>query len=252
MGGESEFLTGESGATETARQERVDVLDRVVAASLEGHHAGFARRRGRAVRYESDVTPFFAIEGADDDPAAWDDAAQLAEAGEIVAFPGVSTWAPESSSAWELVVKLDGVQMVGADVSPKPDPEAVRLGLDDVPEILDLIARTEPGPFLPRTIELGTYLGIRRDGALVAMAGERMRPPGWTEISAVCTDPAHRGRGLAGRLVQAVAAGIAERGETPFLHAAAANEGAIRLYRSLGFTRRRPMTFLVLRKSAAT
>jgi ribosomal protein S18 acetylase RimI-like enzyme len=250
---ESGFLTDLAdladtrGETSTAQH----VLDRVVAASLEGHHARFARRHGQALRYENDVAPFFAIEDAHD-PAAWADAAELAEEGETVAFPGVSTWSPESSSGWELIAQLNGVQMIGTDVSPKPDPEAVRLGPDDVPEILDLISRTEPGPFLPRTIELGTYLGVRHDGALVAMAGERMRPPGWTEISAVCTDPAYRGRGLAGRLVRAVAAGIVERGDTPFLHAAATNETAIRLYRSLGFTQRRPMTFLLLQKPGRT
>jgi ribosomal protein S18 acetylase RimI-like enzyme len=246
LDGKSEFLTDTDtniGTSEVAQQAHV--LDRVVAASLEAHHARFARRHGQAVRYENNVTPFFAIEDAHD-PAAWDDAANLLDGGETAAFPGVSTCPPE----WKLIAKLDGVQMIGPDVSPKPDPEAIRLGPHDVPEILDLITRTEPGPFLQRTIELGTYLGIRRNGALVAMAGERMHPPGWTEISAVCTDPAHRGQGLAGRLIRAVAAGIAERGETPFLHAAAANETAIRLYRSLGFTPRRPMPFLLVEKPA--
>ena len=91
------------------------------------------------------------------------------------------------------------------------------------------------------------YLGIRREGALVAMAGRRLRPPGWTEISAVCTDEAFRGRGLATRLVLAVAAGIRARGETPFMHAAASNTGAIRLYESLGFRLRRTATFLAVR-----
>ncbi|MFD9074916.1 GNAT family N-acetyltransferase, partial [Streptomyces lasiicapitis] len=101
--------------------------------------------------------------------------------------------------------------------------------------------------FRERTIELGTYLGIRHEGALVAMAGERLHPPGWTEISAVCTDPAHRGRGLASRLVLAVAYGIRERGETPFLHTAARNTGAIRLYESLGFRLRRHIPFRAAR-----
>jgi ribosomal protein S18 acetylase RimI-like enzyme len=248
--GKSEFLTDTDADTNiktSAESDRAHdhVLDRVVAASLEGHHARFARRRGRAVRYENDVTPFFAIEDAHD-PAAWDDAAELLDDGETAAFPGVST----CPSEWELIAKLDGVQMVGTNVSPKHDPEAIRLGPHDVPEILDLISRTEPGPFLQRTIELGTYLGIRRDGALIAMAGERMHPPGWTEISAVCTDPAYRGQGLAGRLVRAVSAGIQERGETPLLHAAATNESAVRLYRSLGFTERRPITFLLVQKPA--
>ena len=125
--------------------------------------------------------------------------------------------------------------------------EAVRLTAADVPEMLDLIARTRPGPFRPRTIEMGVYLGIRRDGRLVAMAGERLHPPGWTEISAVCTDPAFRRRGLATRLVRAVAAGIRARGETPFLHAAADNTEAIRLYESLGFRLRREVMFGTVR-----
>jgi ribosomal protein S18 acetylase RimI-like enzyme len=246
----SEFLTNKdtnANIDTPTKSERTltHVLDRVVAASLEGHHARFARRHGQAVRYENDVTPFFAIEDAHD-PAAWGDAAELLDDGETAAFPGVEACPPE----WELIAKLDGIQMVGTNISPKHDPEAIRLGPHDVPEILDLITRTEPGPFMQRTIELGTYLGIRRNGALVAMAGERMHPPGWTEISAVCTDPTYRGQGLAGRLVRAVAAGIQERGETPLLHAAATNESAIRLYRSLGFTPRRPITFLLVQKPA--
>jgi predicted GNAT family acetyltransferase len=118
----------------------------------------------------------------------------------------------------------------------------VRLGADDVPQILDLVARTEPGPFRPRTIELGSYLGIRHDGRLVALAGERLHPAGWTEISAVCTDPAYRGRGLASRLVSAVGAGIAERGDRALLHALATNP-AVDLYLSLGFRLRRLTEF---------
>lgn len=136
-----------------------------------------------------------------------------------------------------------GVQMVDDGLVAAPDPEAEVLGPADVPDMLALVERTRPGPFLPRTIAMGTYLGIRARGRLVAMAGERLHPPGWTEISAVCTDPGHRGRGLATRLVRAVAAGVRERGETPFLHTAAANATAIRLYESLGFRLRRTRTF---------
>jgi predicted GNAT family acetyltransferase len=110
----------------------------------------------------------------------------------------------------------------------------------------DLVARTRPGPFLPRTIATGTYLGVVEDGALVAMAGERLHPPGYTEISAVCTDAAYRGRGLATRLVLAVAAGIRDRGEVPFLHAAADNVTAIRLYAELGFRLRARPDFVAL------
>jgi predicted GNAT family acetyltransferase len=123
----------------------------------------------------------------------------------------------------------------------------VRLGPADVPEMLDLTARTRPGPFLPRTYELGAYLGIRRDGALVAMAGERLKPPGWTEISAVCTDDAWRGHGFASALIRVLVAGIRARGETAFLHAVATNTGAIRLYEAMGFELRRTTVFRALR-----
>lgn len=120
------------------------------------------------------------------------------------------------------------------------------LGDADVPEMLELVRRTEPGPFASRTRTMGRYLGIRREGVLVAMAGERLHPPGHTEISAVCTDPAFRGQGLAGRLIRAVAHGIREREETPFLHAAATNTGAIGLYEALGFVIRiRPEFFFL-------
>jgi predicted GNAT family acetyltransferase len=165
----------------------------------------------------------------------------------VVAVPGAINPPP----SWELVDRIPGVQLVDDGVAAGPDEEAVRLTEADVPEMLALVERTRPGPFRRRTIELGTYLGIRRAGALVAMAGERLHPPGWTEISAVCTDAAYRGQGLGTRLVRAVAAGIRARGETPFLHAAAANTGAIRLYESMGFRLRQRPSFTSVRVPAS-
>ena len=109
-----------------------------------------------------------------------------------------------------------------------------------------LAGLTKPGPFVERTHELGRFIGIRHEGQLVAMAGERMRPPGWTEISAVCTDPQFRGQGLATRLTLAVAAAIRARGDTPFLHVMADNVTAIRLYETLGFRARRSAPFVVV------
>jgi predicted GNAT family acetyltransferase len=112
--------------------------------------------------------------------------------------------------------------------------------------MLSLVARTEPGPFGPRTHELGGFLGVRVGGELVAMAGQRLRVPGWTEVSGVCTAPELRGRGLAGLLTRLVAAEIRAGGDRPFLHAMAANAAAIRLYQALGYTLRRELTFTVV------
>ncbi|GAA5073817.1 GNAT family N-acetyltransferase [Streptomyces similanensis] len=219
------------------------VLDNPALASLTGPHAHFAERRGRVLRYPLDVSPWLALP---DEPDAddWADVAALAGPGAEVPLAGFRGRVPDG---WEITFEVAGVQFVDDGLAAAPDPEAVRLGPADVPEMLDLVARTRPGPFLPRTVELGDYLGIRRAGALVAMAGERLRPPGWTEISAVCTDPAVRGQGLATRLILAVAHGIRERGETPFLHTGAGNTTAIRLYESLGFRLRRHTAFLAAR-----
>lgn len=218
-------------------------LDNPVYTSLTGPHAPFAERRGSALRYPVDVSPFGALPanpGAED----WADVAALVGAGGIVALATVGVTPPPD---WEVLFRGTGVQLVDDGVAAAPDAEAVRLTPADVPEMLALVERTKPGPFLARTIELGAYLGIRREGALIAMAGERLRPPGWTEISAVCTDAAHRGQGISTRLVHAVVHGIRERGDTAFLHAAGDNTNAIRLYESLGFRLRRTATFQAAR-----
>ncbi|WP_405982440.1 GNAT family N-acetyltransferase [Streptomyces sp. NBC_00158] len=225
------------------------VLDNAAWASLRGAHSAFAehprgaaRGAARAARYDPVVSPFAAL-AEPAEPRSWADLAALVGPGRTAALSGLLT-PPEG---WETVGSVDGVQLVDTSLRAEHAPEAVRLGPADVPEMLDLIGLTKPGPFLPRTVELGTYLGIRHRGRLVAMAGERLRPPGWTEISAVCTRPGYRGRGLATRLVRAVAAGIRERGEAPFLHTSAANTGAVRLYESIGFTVRRRPRFMAVR-----
>lgn len=221
-------------------------LDNPAHAALTGPHAHLAERRGNVLRYPVDVSPFVALPETPSEQD-WADIAALAGPGALVPLAGVAVPPPDG---WEVTGRIAGVQLVDEGMVAAPDVEAIRLTAADVPEMLDLVARTKPGPFLPRTIELGTYLGFRHHGALVAMAGERLHPPGWTEISAVCTDPAYRGRGLATRLVRAVAFGIRERGETPFLHASAANVTAIRLYESLGFRLRRAATFQATRVPA--
>jgi ribosomal protein S18 acetylase RimI-like enzyme len=200
-------------------------------ASLCGAHARLAQVRGRARRYPADVAPFLALPTP---PSAqdWRDAAGLVEPGSFVAGRYGDAELPQG---WRAVRAFDLVQMVEQRVTGVDCAEAIPLGAADVPEMLELVAATEPGPFLTRTIELGDYLGIRRDGALVAMAGERFHLDGWTEISAVCTKPDHRGQGLASRLVSALIAGIQRRSERAFLHVMSTNTGAIRLYETLGF-----------------
>ena len=218
------------------------VLDNPALTALTGPHAHFAEGRGRVLRYPVDVSPWLGLP-AEPDADDWADVAALVGPGADVMLAGFHGQTPDG---WDVPFALDGVQLVDDGLAAAPDPEAVPLGPADVPEMLDLVERTRPGPFLPRTVEMGTYLGIRRGGSLVAMAGERLHPPGWTEISAVCTDPDFRGQGLAGRLILAVAHGIRARGETPFLHTGAGNP-AIGLYESLGFRLRRSTRFMAVR-----
>ncbi|MBD8058671.1 GNAT family N-acetyltransferase [Cellulomonas sp. JH27-2] len=223
------------------------VLDNPAWSSLLGVHAEFAEGTGHARRYRPDVSPIVAVDDAAD-PQAWADLADLVGPGAQVVLPG----ADRPGAGWTEVARFAGVQMVATDrFVDAPDPEAVTLGADDVTDMLAIVDRNQPGPFAPQTYRLGTYLGIRRGRTLVAMAGERQHPVGYTEISAVCTDAEHRGQGLAARLVRAVAAGIRGRGEVPFLHASAENVGAIRLYEALGFAWRRDITFLVVRAPGA-
>ncbi len=223
------------------------LLDNAAYASLTGPHAHFAQRKGGVARYPIDMCPFV---GLPDDPGPqdWSDLAELAGAGAQVALAGVDADPP---NGWETTWRLEGVQLADDGVSGTADSEAVRLTAADVPEMLALVEQTRPGPFLTRTIEMGTYLGIRRDGRLVAMAGERLHPPGWTEISAVCTDADFRGAGLATRLIHALVQQIRDRGERPFLHTAATNTNAIRLYESLGFQLRRDTWFTAVRTPAS-
>lgn len=218
-------------------------LDDPVGESLRGHHAHLARRLGLAATYLPDVSTFSTV-SADPEPAEWADLARLLGRGELAdMFSSPATPPP----GWEPVFVLEGLQMVwsgsGESETGVVEPGVVEMGSDSAPEMLDLVARTRPGPFWPRTHELGAYVGIRDGGALVAMAGERLRPPGWTEISTVCTAPEARGRGHAAHLIRALATRIMARNERPFLHVAETNTQAIALYERLGFKPRRHVTF---------
>jgi predicted GNAT family acetyltransferase len=131
------------------------------------------------------------------------------------------------------------------------EPHHIVLGAPDVAAMLELTRLTRPGPFGPRTIEFGEYIGIRVEGALAAMAGERMRFGRFVEISAVCVDPGHRGKGYAAMLMTRLARRIQAQALTPILHVFADNAGAIALYEKLGFARRRTLQLTVLRAARA-
>jgi ribosomal protein S18 acetylase RimI-like enzyme len=219
------------------------LLDNAVWHSLAGKHRGFAERVGRAARYDPDVSVFGAL--GDDSEAAWHDFAAMADRDGAVALFRPDP--PPAPPGWSVVAEGEGDQMVLRELAPVTGPDGVRaLGADDVGEMLALVELTRPGPFAVRTVELGGYVGVFDGTRLVAMAGQRLAPPGFREISAVCTHPEFRGRGLAAGLTALVAARILERGERPFLHHAADNHAARRVYEALGFELRRAVTWRVL------
>lgn len=222
----------------------VTVLDNPAWHALTGPHASFAIGNELALRYPDDVAPFVAVKSWDD-PAVWDALIDLVGPGGEVGYSGDDLQLPPG---WEVLGSGAGVQLVETEaLRPRPDDEAILLGADDVPEMMAIVERNQPGPFRPRTHELGRYIGIRRDDRLVAMAGERLHPTGWTEISAVAVDADYRRQGLASRLVLDVAFHIQQRGDRALMHAAATNVNAIAAYERLGFALRRRTVFAAVR-----
>ena len=141
-------------------------------------------------------------------------------------------------------------QMIADAVVAVDNPfDIVPLGDADAAEMLELALMTKPGPFSTATHRLGEFIGVREAGRLVAMAGERMKPDGFAEVSGVCTHPDHRGRGYARVLSSIVGQRIVARGEIPFLHAYATNVGAMRLYEQLGFRLRSDITLTALQRA---
>ncbi|HET7371012.1 MAG TPA: GNAT family N-acetyltransferase [Gammaproteobacteria bacterium] len=223
----------------------MNLLDRPVWASLTTAHASLSLGDAMARRYASDVNRF--ASARDDSEAALEALARLVQPSDpvfVLQVPEIRI--PPALTA---VKEAKGVQMVAhSPVAPPDDgPDGIiALGDIDAAEMLELATLTEPGPFLRRTHRMGGFFGIRVDGRLAAMAGERFRFPGYTEVSGVCTHPDFRGRGFAQRLSRHVAAAIAARGETAFLHAWKSNIAAISLYEGLGFRLRCDVNVAVL------
>jgi predicted GNAT family acetyltransferase len=222
-------------------------LDNAIWGALTTAQRALARGSGLARRFPSEVSPLAALQQPT--PAAFADLAQLVGSQESV---GLVTCEPlQVPSEWEVVRSRWIDRMVLSEAAPRADLSRetvppLLLDQTDVPEMLALTAATEPGPFVEGTIRMGRYFGVRsRGGDLIAMAGERLRLDGFTEISAVCTDPRFQGRGHAGALVTYLVALIVSEGRIPFLHVKSEN-GAKSLYEKLGFRVRHAMQLTVL------
>lgn len=223
-------------------------LDEVVWNALTSKQSRFALGGDRALRFQAAIAPFAAM--ADASPASFAALRTLIETEGPVSL--VTPDEVPLPAGFSVIWRATLLQMVWQG---KLDPTSawghVRLAEGDVPEMVALTTATQPGPFGPRTIELGDYRGVRREGKLAAMAGERLRLEGYTEISAVCVDAAFRGQGHATGLVRLLIATIRARAETPFLQVLTSNHAAIALYRTLGFVDRREMHLTVLGRAKA-
>jgi len=223
------------------------VLDHCIWNALSTCHASFAEGDDSAKRYPPAVTALAAVR--DLSSKSFESLARIMTPEDTGIFFLDSL--PAVPASWHVARKVPLAQMVWSGSADAQDGNGIeQLSITDVDEMLALTELTKPGPFGKRTPELGTYLGIRDGGRLVAMVGERLRLRGFTEVSAVCTHPEYQGRGFARTLISAVVRRIAERGETPFLHVAQVNTRAIRVYEELGFKTRILQTAFALQREA--
>ena len=220
-------------------------LDNMAWHALTGPQADLAEAQGpdgaAALRFRRPVAPFSATDSLD--PEGWAALAELVGAGGAAILFRAEIPAPPAD--WSEAFRGRTTQYVAGDLDPV-DPELaeqiVELGPDDSGDMVELTTLTEPGPFSAETWRTGRYFGLRQDGRLVAMAGERLRVDGWGEVSAVCVHPSAQGQGLGAALTLAAAGAIAERGDRPMLHVAEHNHTAHRLYRRIGFDVRRQVS----------
>lgn len=227
------------------RDNVAHLLDNPAWRALHEAQSGFGETRDLVARYTPAISPIGAV--GETTAHAFEALAQMCGR-EPVAIISEHDALPLPSRV--RTIRHVGLhQMVCEAAAPPVAIDAVTLGPNDVEEVLALVALTEPGPFARRTLELGTYLGIRDGGRLLAMTGERLKPPGWTEVSGVCTHPDGRGRGYALGLVTAVTNAIIARGEAAFLHVAIGSpsqHGATRVYERVGYRIRRTLHLHVL------
>ena len=220
-------------------------LDQPIWSALTSRQKPLAEGGERALRYPPAIGPFADL--IDMSPQSFAELGAMMSGSEIsVLFTPDAVAVPDG---FKILLADTGEQMIGTPAeSALAGVEIVMLGAADVPDMMALVELTKPGPFGLRTHELGTFLGIRIDGQLVAMTGERMKPGNYTEMTAVCVHPSHRGRGYAQALLGAVGRQIVARGEIPFLHVFSSNASAIALYRRQGMEIRRRLHVTVLQK----
>lgn len=222
-------------------------LDRPVWSMLTGRQAHLAEGDARALRIDRGYGVF----GVAADPGAEAQAALAAlvpDDGEIWIVEGERWPVPAGTREVKRAVLA---QMVAEGSPPLPrdgEPAILALDEDDAPEMAALADHAKPGPWGPKTHRYGPFSGIRENGRLLAMAGQRILVPGMAEVSGVSTWEDCRGRGLARALIGHVMREMVARGETPFLHSYADNAGAIALYESLGFRIRREVHVLAIAK----
>ncbi|MCP9231177.1 GNAT family N-acetyltransferase [Mesorhizobium sp. LMG 17147] len=222
------------------------LLDRPIWSALQTRHRAFAQGNDLARRYRPSIVPFAAT-GADD-AESLRALEQLVSAGEsVILLQSDAIALPAGLFATSTAA---GVQMIAErPLQTVSDQRVQRLTRDDAAEMLALALLTKPGPFTLEALSLGDFWGVKIEGRLVAMAGERMKQPGYTELSGVCSHPEFRGGGLGKLLSLFVANRIVARGEVPYLHAYASNATAIRLYESIGFRLRSTMNVAVVQRT---
>lgn len=223
------------------------ILDNPVWTALTTRQAHLAEISALARRFPADIGPIAGFVAPT--RAAYESLAELFAVGEIAA---ICLDAPPADlpTQWQLVECAPMLQMIWTERPlPPPARDFIELTAADAPEMFALATLTKPGPFAIRTHELGDFIGIRgREGNLTAMAGERMRAPGYTEVSAVCTHPDHLGHGYATSLMVEIMLRIITRGETHYLHVRSANQRAIDLYHRLGYIDRHLFHLTILKK----
>lgn len=220
-------------------------LDNVAWNSLVSRHRHLGVIGEKAALYDPRISMIAGI--SENTEEAYTELAGIAELGKPVAIIGNDP--PDDHPDWRIMMKAEGFQMTCDAPIKYEEREFESLTSDDVPQMLKLVEMTKPGPFSPGTIEMGEYIGVKVDGRLVAMGGERMKPEGYSEVSGVCTHTEHRGKGYAKAITGALTNMILERGETPFLHVFAGNTPAIKLYERHGFkTRKKVRVAGIMRK----